>query len=1199
MIKHLHITLSIMLMSLFASAQTESAQNINRLEVDQIGQTFLTEKLEELNLTDSDILGMHITDLYINSNNGWTQLYYNQTYKDVQVNNAILNLTIKPSGKVVHYGNRFVNDIRSKIESDVQVISAADAIVMAAKDLELPGIVPPTSRRKKLEFQKEEYDAPFAAGVILAQPKYIADDNGLYRLTWEIYLDEIATPDTWFSYIDAATGEVISKRNNTVFCQVHNGMFHNHTAECRTHKDDKPIVNESSLNTDGASYRVYQLPIESPAHGLRELIVDPANPEVSPYGWHDVDGEVGAEFTITRGNNVWAYADLNASNTSSGDEPDGGADLVFDFDFVPELEPIENVDADVTNLFVACNIIHDNAALVGFDAPSGNFQENNYGSGGRSADPVRAETLDGSGTNNATFGTPPDGASGTMQMFQWDFSENLFRVLGPGSVAGEYANSNATWGMSPDFSTIDVSAEMAIARDASIQNASRACGEIVSDVEGKIAMIFRGTCEFGLKALNAENAGAVAAIICNVPGVNGGDGEGTIGLGAGDFGDDVTIPVLSLGYSDCVRITDLIDAGTTVTAQIGFLTMGPSSISSGFDNGVIAHEFGHGIHNRLGGGPASAGCFSNDEQMGEGIADYFTLVMTAEAGDTGADARGVGAFLTGGDADGRGIRRFPYSTDMNINPITLDDIKGTTAPHPLGEVWTAVMWDLYWEFVELYGFSEDWGDDTAGNVRAVQLAIDGMKMAPCNPGFLDMRDAVLAADDAEHECLIWEVFARRGMGYFADQGDVDNREDGVEDFEPLPTCIPTLKINKTIQELVVPGEEIEVTLVIANHTGEVANNTIITDIISDGLTYVDGSASIPASVNGNMLILEVGDFEPLGNDLPIADGNMTVTYRLQTDPNIFSTTKIYNSVEIGEPNPWELDIPGAVNTNFWTRTAEDANEGEISWVVREVDADSDQRLVYSNINIVSAERATVRFWHRINCTAGENGGFIEYSTDGQSWFDVRDRFILGEYTNPITFNNLAMPDHMGYSGFNPQGDFQAGYLNFSDMVGQDFSIRFRFSTHDFNTAVDTPFDQDNGWFIDDFEVMDLKSYFVQASISADNADEITDGEREIIIDSDRMPDGTSTDDILLDGVDVELIPNPASDNVTVRINSDRNLDLNISLVSIEGREVYRDAQQITQNQNIMDLDISNFASGFYMLQINSEGKVITEKLIIE
>jgi len=46
-----------------------------------------------------------------------------------------------------------------------------------------------------------------------------------------------------------------------------------------------------------------------------------------------------------------------------------------------------------------------------------------------------------------------------------------------------------------------------------------------------------------------------------------------------------------------------------------------------FDNGVIVHEYGHGISNRLAGGPSTSGCLSNDEQMGEGWSDWFGLVL--------------------------------------------------------------------------------------------------------------------------------------------------------------------------------------------------------------------------------------------------------------------------------------------------------------------------------------------------------------------------------------------------------------------------------------------------------------------------------------------------------------------------------------------------------------------------------------------
>ena len=57
-----------------------------------------------------------------------------------------------------------------------------------------------------------------------------------------------------------------------------------------------------------------------------------ADPRASPFGWHDTNGVAGAEFTVTRGNNVHAYADRDNNNVADpGSDPDGGAGLVFDF----------------------------------------------------------------------------------------------------------------------------------------------------------------------------------------------------------------------------------------------------------------------------------------------------------------------------------------------------------------------------------------------------------------------------------------------------------------------------------------------------------------------------------------------------------------------------------------------------------------------------------------------------------------------------------------------------------------------------------------------------------------------------------------------------------------------------------------------------------------------------------------------------
>ena len=43
-------------------------------------------------------------------------------------------------------------------------------------------------------------------------------------------------------------------------------------------------------------------------------------------------------------------------------------------------------------------------------------------------------------------------------------------------------------------------------------------------------------------------------------------------------------------------------------------------------------------------------------------------------------------------------------------------------------------------------------------------------------------------NDGVNECLIWNVFATRGLGYLADQGDADDRTDQIEDFSIPPNC---------------------------------------------------------------------------------------------------------------------------------------------------------------------------------------------------------------------------------------------------------------------------------------------------------------------------------------------------------------------------------------------------------------------------
>ncbi len=236
------------------------------------------------------------------------------------------------------------------------------------------------------------------------------------------------------------------------------------------------------------------------------------------------------------------------------------------------------------------------------------------------------------------------------------------------------------------------------------------------------------------------------------------------------------------------------DGNSPILRMFLWFTPTPPERDGSLCNDIITHEFGHGISKRLTGGPANELVLINDEQMGEGWSDFFALVFTAKPGDTASQSRGIATWAMSQPLDGNGIRTKPYSTDFDVNPYTYDRIKETEGPHRLGEVWAAMLWELYWALVEEHGFNPNLSDDwtTGGNLLALRLVIDGLKLQPEFPGFVDGRDAILLADQnltgGANQCAIWRAFARRGLGLSADQGLSSDRYDGREAFDSPTAC---------------------------------------------------------------------------------------------------------------------------------------------------------------------------------------------------------------------------------------------------------------------------------------------------------------------------------------------------------------------------------------------------------------------------
>jgi len=241
------------------------------------------------------------------------------------------------------------------------------------------------------------------------------------------------------------------------------------------------------------------------------------------------------------------------------------------------------------------------------------------------------------------------------------------------------------------------------------------------------------------------------------------------------------------------------------------------------DAGLIIHEYGHGITNRLTGGPSNVDCLPTfclatlcvaveSGGMGEGWSDFWTLALTAKAGDTATQARGIATYALGEAPDGPGTRDYPYSTDMSVNPHTYRDVATVThPPHEIGEIWCSALWDAYWVLVDAYGFDPDFYSGTGGNNLMLQLVMDGLKLQPCEPTFVDARDAILRADllyqGGANICMLWEAFARRGLGVDADDRGDHLDLDVVEDFKVPFHCacgvaLSSWPMGTTVQSLI-------------------------------------------------------------------------------------------------------------------------------------------------------------------------------------------------------------------------------------------------------------------------------------------------------------------------------------------------------------------------------------------------------------
>jgi hypothetical protein len=251
---------------------------------------------------------------------------------------------------------------------------------------------------------------------------------------------------------------------------------------------------------------------------------------------------------------------------------------------------------------------------------------------------------------------------------------------------------------------------------------------------------------------------------------------------------------------------------------------------------TVYHEYTHGLSHRLVVDPTGLAALTGVQAgaLGEGWSDWYAMDYLVDKGlqrDRSGTADVVLFQYAGAAAAlertepldcwvGAPGRRCPGGETGHRGGYTYADL-GRVAGHPEvhadGEIWAQTLWSLRGRL---------------GSRTSESLVTRAMELAPANPSFLDLRNAMLLADTAvfagRHHDAIWTTFASRGMGFHAGSlGGDDATPSAGSDLPPADTRAGTIAgvVRDRATGDPVPG--LPVTLAFQGGAG-VANPTAVT-----------------------------------------------------------------------------------------------------------------------------------------------------------------------------------------------------------------------------------------------------------------------------------------------------------------------------------------------------------------------------------
>jgi len=1050
-----------------------------------------------------------------NTGRGGIIAKYQQRVDGVEVFGRYINIVINRENELVASSGYF-SPAKKSIQSQFN-LSAADVLKVAInKHIESP--------KSEIELQGIDYNIVKGNGysrlqnglqlndVVLSnnsRAKKVYFPLGTEQLVPAYYV-EVETSkrgkrqSKFYSYvIHAASGEVLFENNLTSHVATTYKVFAETSGQMIPF--DGPHGNDLTPHPTGDINDTPE--IASSFVNENTVTLDHA-------GLSTGDPWLTASETTTAGNNVDAYADISGENgfDDADVRPGFTSANAFEYDFATFSDGLTG-DAQkhaVVNLFYVNNFLHDWFYDSGFNEAAGNAQNNNFARGGLANDRLLVEAQDSSGTNNANMATPSDGGNPRMQMFLWTFLSNAEIT-----IAG--VNNIETRAASFGPEEYDVTGVMSLVDDQTA-TIGDGCESIVTDLTNKIAIIDRGDCNFTVKVKNAQDQGAVGVIM-----VNNVSGDPIV---QGGEDDTVTIPSMMVTLEKGDEIKAALSADDTLQAR---LSNEARPLDGTLDNGIVAHEWGHYLSNRLVG---NANGLTNNQgrSMGEGWSDFVALLMTTKESDNlvvgNENFQGVYSASTFiGDAYD-GIRRAPYSTDMTKNALTFKHIEeGVSLPlsHPIsfgvsgasnaavhqtGEIWANTLWEVYVGLINKPGnsFSE-------AQTQMKDYLVASLKLTPSQPTLLEARDALLAAalaNDAEDFEIIRNAFAKRGMG--ANAAAPDRNSGGhlgvVEDFTTgidlkasMAFDRASIDLNSCDEDGVLDNNE-TATLVLT------LENYSAADIPSFNIT-LDADPSMAVASNINVPAMTgFGASQTVTTEVAVNSASfmqdLTIT---ATFDEIGATDNAFS-----EPQPIDFTFTGNFDLSA-TANSDDMNSSQLSLLDWTVEADNglvpftvrnglwhgedsgsggSSSLTSPEINIASSDDLVVSFDHFFKFETSEDdpgvfqhwdGGVIEVSMDGGAWTDVTafGASLSEPYNGTIEASNVTLSGRSAYVDTRSSRDLTNNQITFPAAVltGSSLRIRFLIGT-DSNTG-------EFGWQIDNFAVTNAAAPMFSEAVVENNS----------------------------------------------------------------------------------------------------------------